>query len=318
MSRVPFIHDHFPLLFLACVLLTGMAVGPGVERAARRIQAGTSIGKSEEAMISRNTNAFAAMLGEVRATAADLLFIKTSVYMHAGVGYRPKIRDKNDPAHPDDEMACEQQGAETMIRSTATDFRGFLGDLERQVKPYRDAKFSHVHVSENEMVPWFRIITLTNPRFIRAYRLGASVLLHSHKWQEALDFLNEGIARNQDNPELFLIYQSLAQMHMKGKFDETCPWRKDWAALCVAAAGRSYDLALLERPPGGISGKRKNNLVWNDDMEEDFLFSAHSLVLALDQMGRRAEALQVARGMLRHDPGLAVIQHTVRRLESGK
>ena len=35
----------------------------------------------------RNASAFAQILGEVRATAADLMFMKTGHYLHAGIGY---------------------------------------------------------------------------------------------------------------------------------------------------------------------------------------------------------------------------------------
>jgi hypothetical protein len=37
---------------------------------------------------ARNKNAFALILGEIRATAADLMFIKTERYLHSGVASR--------------------------------------------------------------------------------------------------------------------------------------------------------------------------------------------------------------------------------------
>lgn len=306
-----------PIVLLASILVASLLGGPRLEQATRQAQASATGATNEKDLEARNTNAFAVILGSARANTSDFLFIKASMYAHAGVAYQTKSTDAAAKQPPIGEGEWHDAGSPTVIRSAATDYRGFLGSLEREVKPYRDASAGHVHVSSDEMAPWIRMMTLSNPQFIRGYRLGASVLQSKQKWLEAETFLKEGIANNQNNPELFRLYQSLAQLYAQGGF-KTTPWGDGWKKLCADNAQKSYELALKQRPDHGEVGKKKTTLVWDDDLEEDFIFSAHMTVLAIDRLGKKKEAIEIARQMVKDMPELDVVKRTQERLESGR
>ena len=301
-------------ILLAAMLLVSVTLGPQLEQAVQQAQNRASSATSEKDLEARNTNAFATILGTLRVNAADFLFIKTSMYSHAGVAYQTKDASAPKPQHNAGEDKCEQEGAATVIRSAETDYRGFLGKFERQVKPYRDASAGHVHVSTEEVAPWIRMMTLSNPHFIRGYRLGAGVLQNHKNWQEAENFLKEGVANNQNAPELFRLYQSLASLYTQANFKET-PWKNDWMQLCKDSAEKSFELALPQRPPLGEAGKKKATLEWNDDLEEDFVYSAHMLVLMIDRLGDKKAAIERAGQILKEMPELAVVERTKKRFE---
>jgi hypothetical protein len=303
-----------PFLLLACMVFVCLFGGTRLEQAVRHAQSNATGATNEKDLEARNTNAFATILGEARANASDFLFIKTTVYAHAGVAYQTKSTDAAGKQPAVGEGEWHDAGSPTLIRSAAADYRGFLGTLEREVKPYRDAKEGHVHVSAEELAPWIRVMTLSNPHFIRGYRLGASVLQNKGKWLEAETFLKEGIANNQNAPNLFQLYQSLTQVYAQSSFKKT-PWTDNWKSLCLESARKAYDLALPYRSEHGEVGKKRNGLEWSDDLEEDFDYSAQMTVLMIDRLGKKQEAINYARQMLKEMPELSVVQRTMERFE---
>ena len=188
---------------------------------------------------ARNRNAFALMLGEIRATAADLMFIKTERYLHSGIAYKPHINmnkmattgqvtsqsdshqdhpHESEPPpeehdhnhgpgescpqcvhddHDDHEGGCCPGGVPTLIRTAANDFRGFIGSIERETKPFQNPKLVHKHGRSEELLPWYRVMTLTDPNNVRGYMIGAMLLTFAKQHHEALSFLQEGIEKNK-------------------------------------------------------------------------------------------------------------------------
>jgi len=310
-------NTSFTFLLLAVLLLANAALGPSLQRSVQSARAVYSAGNTDAALEARNENAFALILGEVRATAADLMFIKTERYLHQGVGYRPHLKLDSPDEHKHF-GSCETGGVPTLIRGKPDDFRGFLGDIEREVKPYLDASKPHKHGGANELVPWFRLMTLSNPQYVRGYRVGAYTLMTDGKWQEAVDFLNEGIERNKDNPDLFRLYQTLAQIHLHGRTAKDYPWGAAWTQDACEAARKAYELGLRQRPPLGETGKKRDKLVWNLDLEEDFLFAACNLVTLLDEMGRTDEAFRLAREIRDLAPTHAPLLRILDKLQAKK
>jgi len=299
--------------FLALLLAAGWFLFPSLQNEVEATRARAQANRTDGDMAARNQNAFAMILGEVRATAADLMFVKTDRYLHSGVAYVPHL--KLDSVNEDKHLAgCEHGHTDTLIRTTEEDFRGFLGAIERQVKPYRDPSLPHVHGAEEEILPWFRLMTLSNPHYIRGYRVGGLTLARQGKWQEALDFMREGIRKNTGHPELFLLYQSLAAFHLQGRTRTGYPWGDAWLADTLKAARKAFDLGLKQRPELGETGKRKKDLVWTDDLEEDFCFSAHIIPLLLREEGRLDEALAAARRMHSLAPDYLPIERTMNEL----
>jgi tetratricopeptide (TPR) repeat protein len=310
-------NTSFTFLLLAVLLLANAAFGPSLQRSVQSVRAVYSAGNTDAALEARNENAFALILGNVRTSAADFMYVQTENYLHDGVGYRPhlKLDSTNEHEHF---ASCETGGVPTLIRGKPDDFRGFLGDIEREVKPYLDASKPHLHGAGNELMPWFRLMTLSNPQYVRGYRVGAYTLMTDGKWQEAVDFLNEGIERNKDNPDLFRLYQTLAQIHLHGRTAKDYPWGKAWVQNAYEAARKAYELGLKQRPPLGEVGKQRDKLVWNLDLEEDFLFAACNLVTLLDERGKLDEALKTAREIRDQAPTHAPLLRTLDKLQAKK
>lgn len=315
---------HNPTRMVAVVLPVLIIVAaPFVREFVHAQKAAVSQSTSAD-LEARNENAFAQIFGEMRATAADLMFIKTERYFHSGVGYKPHMdmnkmattgeraakqpqrEDKEHEGHedahqgelPEMEAAGHHQhdehcehgdthpgGVPTLIRTAADDFRGFLGHLERETQPYRDPRLNHHVTTGDELLPWYRLMTFSDPHNLRGYMIGTMLLMQAKKTDEALSFIQEGIEKNRDNPQGFRLYASLAQVQYRSK-------RLDDA---LAAAKKGYALGKEVRPPGGKSGDVRKGVVWTDDLDSDFLFLARYVPLFLEKKGDLAAALEAAR-----------------------
>ncbi len=184
--------------------------------------------RDEEQRARRNTGAFALMLGEFRTGLSDMMFMKTDRYIHAGVSYvqhHPVMSAHElaeDVHEHQDELGlhdfCDEcsvcsapPGTPTLIPSPGKDFRGFIGRLHRQVQPWRDPDKPHIHTDGRELLPWFRIMTLGDPGYIRGYVAG-SFWLQLEDTERALEFVEEGL---QHNPDDFQLYVSRAILRTK-------------------------------------------------------------------------------------------------------
>ena len=292
---------------------------------------------------ARNKNAFALILGEIRATAADLMFIKTERYLHSGVAYKPHmdlghmgrtgeldakeeshshhppgsqqhptvIMETSSPesshaGHKHDGACTHAGGVPTLIRTASQDFRGFLGDLERATKPYLDPKHDHHVTTGDELLPWYRLMTLSDPHNLRGYMIGTMLLTYAKKPDEALAFIQEGIDKNRGNPQAYRLYVSLAQVH----------WKSGRLERSLAAAKTGFEMAKAVRPHGGEIGAARKGVLWTEDLENDFLFVARFVPLFLERKGDIAQALRVAREIASLAPEDVPTAELIAKLES--
>lgn len=247
----------------------------------------------------RNQSAIAVILGDIRANLSDLIFIKTERYLHSGVAYLPHldteemVKSGNIQARKQDKPAVhhhheegedhshshEEEAVVTVIRPPEEDFRGFVGDLEREVKPWLPPGSPDVHTKGTELLPWYRLATLGNPRNERAYMIGAWWLksLQDEKMlHEAVKFLEEGIANNPDSFQLML---------MKG-YAERQLERDEQAWQTFVKAG---ELALQVRPPEGKGPD------WSDHLDEQASAAILMAILSTRDVRSPKEALELAR-----------------------
>lgn len=218
--------------------------------------------------------------------------------------------DHGDHADHDDHE--DGGGVQMRMRSAEEDFRGIIGDLEREIKPWRDPEAPHVLLGGAELLPWFRIMTIANPHFIRGYRIGAMWLGREDKFDEALEFLDEGIAKNPENPELFLLYLSKVLTLTQEAYGEGEASLREG----LEAARTGLELGYRVRPEGGETGKIHEGLLWNEDLEEDLLFLTRFEVNLLDRLGREQEALNAARRHRRAFPEDGVLMRIEEKLQS--
>lgn len=173
----------------------------------------------------------------------------------------------------------DDAGTPTMIRSAANDFRGFIGDLERQVQPYQAADEAHVHTDGTELLPWYRLLTLTDPHNVRGYMIGAWWLAGmegGEKVEEAIAFLEEGI---RNNPRSFQLPM------MKGTILHRAERRQESLASYIVAA----ELVAQIRPRDP-----EKEPWWTEYMEEDALASVRLAVIQEKEVGDWDKALEMA------------------------
>jgi len=295
--------------------------------------------RDENDRMLRNRSAVATILGEIRSSMSDIMFYKTELYLHSGVAYKlnldyealsskgqvvdlgkptanlkasqvshetatakaPEHGHENEPELPKGEeeiFHCE--GADTVIPRQINDFRGFIGDLQREVKPWIDPSKPHLHTDGTELLPWYRLMTLSDPHYIRGYMIGAWWLKRQRKntqLEAAVNFLKEGIS---NNPEAFQLYLMRGEiMHTLGQNQEAKRSFKEAA-----------ELAVKQRPAGGKISKQ-----WTEYNEEDALASMRLAVFSEREFGSKKEALALARrylNVLEHD---AILENLIKRLE---
>lgn len=172
----------------------------------------------------------------------------------------------------------DDAGTPTMIRDAANDFRGFIGDLERAVQPYQPADQQHVHTDGTELLPWYRLATLTDPHNVRGYMIGAwwlSGVRGGEKHEEAIAFLDEGI---RNNPRSFQLPM------MKG----TILSRQDRKAESLASYIAAADLVVQVRPRDP-----KSEPWWTEYMDEDARAAVRLAVIQEREIGDWDKALEM-------------------------
>lgn len=247
------------------------------------------------------------VLGEARTSLGDLMHVKTELYLHNGIAYKPhidmtelassgEVSASGDPGHEG-----EAAGVQTVIRTAADDFRGFIGYLERQVKPYRDPSEGDTHTAGTEILPWYRLITLSDPHNIRAYLIGAWWLKteEGRAPREAVKFLDEGI---RFNPEAFQLHLTKGYI-VQREFGEL--------ERALELFEKAAQLAVKARPadPKAREGD------WDEFYDEDARGAARMAVLLEKEIGDRHRALSWAIYYNRQLDGDPILERQIEILE---
>jgi len=306
------------VIIIACFIVLQL-FGGRVRTMAHDQRRTSESGLTDFELRKRNENAFARILGEFRTSAADMMFMKTELYLHGGMAWVPHL----------DAGAMIREGAviddtsiniTSMIPPREQDFRGFIGDLERSVKPF---DLEHIHERKDELLPWYRLMTTMDPHYMRGYRLGALWLIESsnhRRWDEALNFINEGLSFNDGHPEEFRLYVTKTLYYVKRNqtrerfgFPES---REELLGKALEAARRAYTLGLRERPESGQTGEFGPRILWTDDLEEDFRFGARYVPIMLRELGRLDESMQAVHEVREVIPMDGPLRRFQRRLEN--
>ncbi len=252
------------------------------------------LGYSSEAQSSRNTSAVSRLFGEFRTSMSDIMFLKTERYIHSGVGYQAHITEKDLTG--EDDGTDSGAGSETLIRTPSDDWRGFIGDLEREIKPWSSPEFHMTHQKGVELLPWFRLMTLVNPHRIRGYRIGAFLLMSSGEedgLMKAREFIEEGIKNNPKNHELQFMMVRTYQHEISQNRAKIEGWTdEDETPLLRTAlkhAQKAIEFGAVVRPEAGWKGKGRPN-----EMEDSFAGCLHYEIFFLRRLGLDETALEKA------------------------
>ncbi len=205
--------------------------------------------------------------------------------------------------HAELEHEGEEKFTPTIIRTAADDFRGFIGYLERHVKPWRDPRESHQHSDGTELLPWFRLQTLSDPHHVRSYLIGAWWLAGKSEVQlrEALDFVDEGI---RNNPQAYQLYLMKGQILRK----------LDRQTEATDAFRQAADLAMERRPPRGDENPNAEELGWDSYKEQDARTAARMTVLMEKTFRDPQTALALAHRYLQHLEHDGILERQIRIL----
>jgi len=272
----------------------------------------------------RNTSALASVLGELRTSISDMLYIKTERYLHGGVGYIPHhTAQLLSAGQMESEVAGHQAevgdaaehhaghdhtghdcpscqvcpvGTPTLIPEAARDYRGFIGTLHRAVQPWRDPSRPHLHSDGTQLLPWFRIMTLNDPHYIMGYTVGGW-WVSQHDPGAALAFVDEGIGHN---PEAFQIRLTRGLLRLRLLRTAGAP-PAGLLAEVTADLHEAVALGLLQRPDPAL-GPVEEQPGWSLFQEQDLWTACQTRVILEQRYGDKQVARRLAQEYLRIFP----------------
>jgi hypothetical protein len=167
---------------------------------------------------------------EGRRLMAQFLWIKTHAVLHAGVEEREArpgeketrageyhTHGAKEGGHGHGDGDDDEDGHVLSIPPPQEDFRGVLGDLEREVKPYKGKDGRLFSKDSEQTIPFYRLMTWTDPHFIQGYTIGATFIARAGQFADkGLQFLHEG---ERNNPRSFEIQTELGRFYLVYKHD---------------------------------------------------------------------------------------------------
>lgn len=172
---------------------------------------------------AHESNAAVSLIGQFRTSVASWLWVRTDLYLHNGVEMRPLTQKEIENGQTGvgssdntDNKIADDDAIVTVIPSAEQDFRGVLGDLERETKAYKDMRH-HSHNDPKIAIPLFRLMTWLDPQFVPGWITGANVIARDPRDVGiALLYLKEGLG---DNPGNVPILTELGTMSATLKHD---------------------------------------------------------------------------------------------------
>lgn len=146
----------------------------------------------------------AVALGDSRRLLANHIFLKADAYYH--LGYYPSIFDHREEEHPV-AIASDAGLQQTHDEHDCAYLHQPLDWMDRFGRHFYPSE--HVHAdeqgvgTEREMLPWLRLAAELDPQRVETYTV-AAYWLRSRlgKYEEAEQFLREGLRANPGNPEI--------------------------------------------------------------------------------------------------------------------
>ncbi|MCP4641638.1 MAG: hypothetical protein GY851_14440, partial [bacterium] len=235
------------------------------------------------------------LMGQVQFTVGSLVWLKTLEYLHNGVAYRMPTETEEQKgvcarAACDVHSGLQHKDGIAMTLTPSTDWRGPVGDLQRQIQPYMEVPR---HSDPVELIPWYELTLKMNPNLERLYVLGAFFIAeNAGEPSRARALLENGI---DANPWTFEIRAALGRLlhdyHGKMKIEPEVAYRRasDILERAIEQAGAererldTWNRANPNRDPETFDPYQEQLL------GESYLFRAKSLTV----LGRYDEALAV-------------------------
>lgn len=187
-------------------------------------------------------SATASLMGQFRTSVSAWLWLRTDLYLHNGTEMRPLSESEKqsgvsvEGAADDGNEQLTEENEITTVPPKDRDFRGFFGDVEREVASYRDMHH-HDHNEPLQALPLFRLMTWLDPQFVQGWTTGAMVMARNRNPEGtrlAVQFLREGWAANPDSFELpSMIGYTIYTRH--GALSDAIGYLEDARTLAIKA-----------------------------------------------------------------------------------
>lgn len=206
-----------PIFGAAAILGAGSWVGTIPELNVRPSDQKSSLDAHE-------SHASSSLLGQFRTSISSWLWLRTDLYLHNGVQMRPMTEAEKlagvrmQKAGQSENHLQEESAILTVVPAAERDFRGVLGDIEREVTAYKDMH-EHGHNDARVALPLFRLMTWSDPQFVPGWVIGASVIAHEKSKQAypmAFAYLTDGL---ENNPKSIAILTEIARLKLQEKKD---------------------------------------------------------------------------------------------------
>jgi len=229
------------------------------------------------------------VLGQFQMMSGDLMWLKTFEYLHSGIIYRMPTRREEAAGVRATEFSGMGSGVAHMdgpslVPDQDRDWRSVLGDLDRQIEPWRPGAAEHS--DPKELIPWYQLLTKFNPHYVQAYTTGAFFMSDfAREPTKALAFLELGA---KPNPWSFEIQSALGKLH----FDYFKQYDLAADALAKSVELAKEEKAYLARRGGEFDEKQEQMLA------ETYLFLARSY----EELGEYDKGLAACDAGLAEDP----------------
>ena len=235
------------------------------------------------------------LMGQLQMSVSDLMWLKTLEYLHNGIIYRMPSEHERAQGIQAAEFTGMGAGVAhhdgpSLVPDKDRDWRGLLGEINRNVEPWRPG---HPHHSDpRELIPWYQLLVKFNPHYVQAYTNGAFFMADfARQPQMGRDFLIAGAAKN---PWSFEIESALGRIY----FD--C--FKDYDSA-VDALVKAVDLAKEEKR-ALATRQDKPGKIQEQLVSEAYLFLARSYT----ELGQFDEALAACDDGLKDAPGYNLLR----------
>lgn len=286
-----------------------------------------------------NQSSLARILGEFRTGMSDMLFIKTERYLHSGVGYVPHLTEglltvqgtdegvdehleemhedqkaphshdhDHDHEHGGKDHFHHEEDVETLLPTESRDYRGWIGRMHREVKPWRDPGEAHQHTDGKELIPWFKMMTVSDPNYIRGYVIGA-FWVKRYDREAAMDFIEEGLGKN---PEAFQLHLSKGMMLMAEArrlagsqvISGDDPEQLKVLLQAKSSFRQAAEFMLEQRPKPPLNGEIEDQPDWGRYLETDAMAAVNLSLLFEERYGDSGEASRLRARFLQQVPEL--------------
>lgn len=278
------------------------------------------ISKDLQAKDQVNHSALGMMLGEFRTSLSDMFYLQTENFLHYGVAFKPHDDDEHSKT---EEMVADLKmgGAEenthkhhdfdhgdevlTVIPTAEKDYRSWLGNLHREIKPWQAPGEAHRLSRDAEVIPLFRLMTLADPHYVRGYQVGAFWIQQLDP-KAAADFIAEGLKNNPDSFQLYLMrgllnVKKARKLMPGGRLDGKDPDQRKLLLEAKADFQQAAEMMFQARP-SLEDLDQPDQTDWTNDQETDAMAAVNMAVMLEQMVGRPDHAKQLAESCLKRMP----------------